>query len=132
MCVALLNYPMKRRARRCSHARLWCPVQVATALHRNTGEFTKFFGTELGAQTTWNEETDRAIVNGAHTTQDLQSLVFKYTELFVLCPNCRLPESGALTRARARARAVSRRPCVCVCVCVCVARERGSARGRVT
>ena len=130
MCVALLNYPMKRRARRCSHARLWCPVQVATALHRNTGEFTKFFGTELGAQTTWNEETDRAIVNGAHTTQDLQSLVFKYTELFVLCPNCRLPESGALTRAHARARAVSRRPCVCVCVCV--ARERGSARGRVT
>ena len=121
MCVALLNYPMKRRARRCSHARLWCPVQVATALHRNTGEFTKFFGTELGAQTTWNEETDRAIVNGAHTTQDLQSLVFKYTELFVLCPNCRLPESGApAIRARAPRRARVR------------ARARGGAAARIS
>ena len=110
--------------------RLWCPVQVATALHRNTGEFTKFFGTELGAQTTWNEETDARSSTARTRREDLQSLVFKYTELFVLCPNCRLPESGARARARARARAVSRRRvCVCVCVCVC-ARAGKRARPR--
>ena len=63
------------------------------SLHREPGEVTKFFGCELGAQTTWTAETERAIVNGAHTTQDLQTNLFKYIEAFVLCPQCRLPET---------------------------------------
>lgn len=66
---------------------------LAFSLHRDPAEVTKFFGTELGAQTTWNPETERAIVNGAHTTKDLQTNVFKYVEKFVLCPACRLPET---------------------------------------
>lgn len=45
-------------------------------------------------QTRYNEENERAIVNGAHTNATLQQLVHKYVELFVLCPNCRLPESS--------------------------------------
>lgn len=45
-------------------------------------------------QTRYNEEDERAIVNGAHTNATLQQLVHKYVELFVLCPNCRLPESS--------------------------------------
>ena len=68
--------------------------QVAMALHRDPGEITKFFGTELGAQTTWTPETERSIVNGSHTTQDLQTNLFKYIEKFVLCPGCRLPETS--------------------------------------
>ena len=68
-------------------------MQLAASLHREPGEVTKFFGTELGAQTTWTVETERAIVNGAHTTQDLQTNLFKYVEKFVLCPGCRLPET---------------------------------------
>jgi translation initiation factor 5 len=48
-------------------------TQLAASLHREPGEVTKFFGTELGAQTTWTAETERAIVNGAHTTPDLQA-----------------------------------------------------------
>ena len=70
-------------------------TSLATHLHREPGEVTKFFGTELGAQTTWTEETERAIVNGAHTTQDLQNNLFKYIDKFVLCPGCRLPETSA-------------------------------------
>ena len=46
--------------------------EVALALHREPGEVNKFFGTELGAQTTYNADTDRAVVNGAHTDQVLQ------------------------------------------------------------
>ena len=64
--------------------------EVALALHREPGEVNKYFGTELGAQTTYSEETDRAIVNGAHTDDTLQKLMNKYIEAFVLCPNCRL------------------------------------------
>lgn len=67
---------------------------VAAALHRPPGEVTKFFGCELGAQTTWTEETERAIVNGAHTTQLLQDKLGIYIEKFVLCPSCRLPETS--------------------------------------
>jgi len=47
----------------------------------------------LGAQTTYNKETDRAVVNGHHTDKALQQLVHKYIEGFVLCPNCGLPET---------------------------------------
>lgn len=68
-------------------------TDLSLALKRNPGEVCKFFGTELGAQTRYNEEDERAIVNGAHTNATLQQLVHKYVELFVLCPNCRLPES---------------------------------------
>jgi translation initiation factor 5 len=63
---------------------------VALSLHRSPGEVNKFFGCELGAQTTYNEDTDRAIVNGAHTDDTLQKLIHRYIEAFVLCPNCRL------------------------------------------
>jgi len=66
---------------------------VALSLHRDPGEVNKFFGCELGAQTTYNKETDRAIVNGHHTDKVLQQLVHKYIEAFVLCPNCGLPET---------------------------------------
>ncbi len=66
---------------------------VATALHREPGEVNKFFGCELGAQTTYNADTDRAIVNGHHTDAVLQQMIHRYVETFVLCPNCRLPET---------------------------------------
>ncbi|CAE7592436.1 unnamed protein product [Symbiodinium microadriaticum] len=68
-------------------------ADIATALNRDASEITKFFGCELGAQTTMSVEDDRFIVNGAHSTQDLQHFMAKYIESFVLCKNCRLPET---------------------------------------
>ena len=67
---------------------------LALSLHRSPGEVTKHFGCELGAQTTYNETTDRAVVNGAHTDMVLQQTVHKYIQEFVLCPNCGLPETN--------------------------------------
>lgn len=66
---------------------------LGLSLHRSPAEVNKFFGCELGAQTSYNEETDRAVVNGAHNDKVLQDNVHKYIENFVLCPSCRLPES---------------------------------------
>jgi translation initiation factor 5 len=66
---------------------------IATSLNRDPNEITKFFGFELGAQTTMNTDEDRYIVNGSHTSNDLQHLIHKYIELFVLCRNCHLPET---------------------------------------
>jgi Domain found in IF2B/IF5 len=68
-------------------------TDVANSLHRSPGEVNKFFGTELGAQSKYTPENDKAVVNGAHTDAALQELMHRYIEKFVLCPNCRLPES---------------------------------------
>jgi translation initiation factor 5 len=65
-------------------------IEVAEALKREAPEVTKFFGCELGAQTTYS---DRAVVNGAHRDADLQNHLSKYIENFVLCKSCRLPET---------------------------------------
>jgi len=73
---------------------LLCNVKdVALSLNREAPEITKFFGTELGAQTTYETETERAIVNGAHSDVLLQSKLSTYIEKFVLCSNCHLPET---------------------------------------
>jgi len=67
-------------------------VDVAKALHVEPSYPTKFFGFELGAQSKFEKDTDRAIVNGAHSAGDLQKLLDKYISIFVLCPRCKLPE----------------------------------------
>jgi translation initiation factor 5 len=67
-------------------------VDIAKALHVDPGYPTKFFGIELGAQSKYNESTERAIVNGNHDQPDLAKLLEKFIDIFVLCPACRLPE----------------------------------------
>jgi len=68
-------------------------TELANSLHRTPAEVNKFFGCELGAQTSYSGDNDRAIVNGAHNDASLQCLIHKYVELFVLCPQCGLPET---------------------------------------
>lgn len=68
-------------------------VDIATALHRSPGEVCKFFGCELGAQSRYDDKTERAIVNGAFEASMMQSHLSKFIEGFVLCPACRLPET---------------------------------------
>ena len=66
---------------------------LGLSLHRPPPEVNKFFGCELGAQTSYSEATDRAVVNGAHTDTVLQDMIHRYIEYFVLCPSCGLPET---------------------------------------
>ena len=73
---------------------------IAESLHRPPSHFTKFFGLELGAQSKWTEETDRAVVNGAHPKDEMQSLVDKYCDLFVLCPTCTYPETRLKVKSK--------------------------------
>eukprot|EP00596_Hydrurales_sp_CCMP1899_P005743 CAMPEP_0119041444 /NCGR_PEP_ID=MMETSP1177-20130426/12107_1 /TAXON_ID=2985 /ORGANISM="Ochromonas sp, Strain CCMP1899" /LENGTH=423 /DNA_ID=CAMNT_0007007487 /DNA_START=288 /DNA_END=1559 /DNA_ORIENTATION=+ len=68
-------------------------TDLGTSLNREAPEITKFFGCEIGSQTSFSADTDRAIVNGAHTAADLQVFLCRYIENFVLCQNCRLPET---------------------------------------
>jgi len=66
---------------------------IALSLDRSAGEVIKFFGCDLGAQSKYSEDEDKAIVNGAHTTPTLQQKLSVFIEKFVLCKTCKNPET---------------------------------------
>jgi len=66
---------------------------VARALSRPPTYTTKFFGCELGAQTSFDEKNDRYIVNGAHHADRLRELLDVFIDKFVLCKSCKNPET---------------------------------------
>ncbi|KZP27284.1 eukaryotic translation initiation factor 5 [Athelia psychrophila] len=66
---------------------------VSRALSRPPTYPTKFFGCELGAQTTFDEKNDRYIVNGAHDAARLRELLDAFIDKFVLCKTCKNPET---------------------------------------
>lgn len=67
-------------------------VDIAKALNTPPAYPTKFLGIELGAQSKFNKKDERAIVNGKHMANDMQASLGKFIDLFILCPNCGLPE----------------------------------------
>ncbi|KGB77414.1 translation initiation factor 5 [Cryptococcus deuterogattii R265] len=71
---------------------------IARALNRPPTYPTKFFGFELGAQTSM--ANDRYIVNGAHTADRLRELLDVFIEKFVLCPSCKNPETEIVITGR--------------------------------
>jgi len=66
---------------------------VSRALSRPPTYTTKFFGSELGAQTSCDEKNDRYIVNGAHQADKLRELLDVFIDKFVLCASCKNPET---------------------------------------
>lgn len=68
-------------------------TDIAKALARPPTYPTKFFGCELGAQTTFDEKNERYIVNGAHDASRLRELLAAFIDKFVLCPSCKNPET---------------------------------------
>lgn len=71
---------------------------VARALNRPPSYPTKFFGTELGAQTTM--ANDRYIVNGSHQADRLRELLDAFIDKFVLCASCKNPETELVINGR--------------------------------
>jgi len=69
---------------------------VARALSRPPTYPTKFFGCELGAQTSFDEKNDRYIVNGAHDPTKLRELLDGFIDKFVLCKSCKNPETDLI------------------------------------
>jgi translation initiation factor 2 beta subunit (eIF-2beta)/eIF-5 len=72
--------------------------KVGFHLNREGSEISKFFGYQLGIPATYSAETNRYIVKGMHTSHDLQKLLSRYIEKFVLCESCRLPETYYRTK----------------------------------
>lgn len=70
-------------------------MDVAHDLARPPMYITKFFGFELGAQAkvVGDGPTQRHIVNGAHDKEKLQDLLDVFINKFVLCGECKNPET---------------------------------------
>lgn len=66
---------------------------VAQSLARPPAYVIKYFGFELGAQTNTNPSDDRWIINGAHEASKLQDYLDGFITKFVLCKNCKNPET---------------------------------------
>lgn len=64
---------------------------IAKALSRPPTYPTKFFGCELGAQTSF--ANDRYLVNGQHQADRLRELLDTFIDKFVLCAACKNPET---------------------------------------
>lgn len=71
---------------------------VARALSRPPAYIIKFFGFELGAQTSINETDDRYHVNGSHDAPKLQELLDGFINKFVLCKACKNPETDIIVQ----------------------------------
>jgi len=61
-------------------------------LDRNPEYVNKFFGFELGALT--SNQNEKYIVNGRHDGEDLAKVLDTFIEKFVLCGGCRNPETN--------------------------------------
>lgn len=81
---------------------------VARALSRPPTYTTKFFGCELGAQTTFDEKNDRYIVNGAHDANRLRELLDVFIDKFVLCKSCKNPETELIVQKLGRTEEIIR------------------------
>ncbi len=66
--------------------------EVAKALRVDPDYPTKFFGYELGSQSKYERDIDRAWLTGAHDNSKIAEFLNKFIELFVCCPKCNLPE----------------------------------------
>ncbi|KAK0385763.1 hypothetical protein NLU13_6940 [Sarocladium strictum] len=66
---------------------------VATSLERDPEIIQKYFGFEIGAQTTADKKNERWIINGAHEAAKLQDLLDGFIQKFILCRECKNPET---------------------------------------
>lgn len=71
---------------------------VAQSLARPPAYVIKYFGFELGAQTNTNPSDDRWIINGAHEAGKLQDQLDGFISKFVLCKNCKNPETDVVIK----------------------------------
>lgn len=75
---------------------------IAHSLSRDPAYVVKFFGFELGAQVTANPSDDRYIINGAHDAAKLQDSLDGFINKFVLCKQCKNPETDLIITKEGR------------------------------
>lgn len=67
--------------------------EIARSLSRDPKHLTKYLSYEMGALSSIDEKNHKYIVNGAHDKERVQEYVFDFIDNFVLCKECRNPET---------------------------------------
>lgn len=65
---------------------------IAISLQRTPAELAKFIGYGVASAVTADRD-GRVIVRGAHSISDIQTVIHRFIDQFVLCPCCELPET---------------------------------------
>ena len=72
--------------------------EISDAIARPVILIMKFFAQELGTQSKWRPDSNRGIINGKHSNESLQKLLFNFIRKYVLCPSCNNPETLMLVK----------------------------------
>ncbi|KAA6392265.1 MAG: putative Eukaryotic translation initiation factor 5 [Streblomastix strix] len=67
--------------------------EVAIALNRKPQHLLRYFGMELGALQSYNEQTHMGRVNGKHSFDEVHEKLINFINEFVLCQRCKNPET---------------------------------------
>ncbi|KAJ5068992.1 eukaryotic translation initiation factor 5 [Anaeramoeba ignava] len=65
---------------------------ISESLETKPEYMTQFFSTELASRAWWNEEQKQTVIKGVFEESQIQDLIFKFIEKYILCPVCKLPE----------------------------------------
>ncbi|MDH5401115.1 MAG: translation initiation factor IF-2 subunit beta [Candidatus Heimdallarchaeota archaeon] len=72
--------------------------ELQTLIARPESHFLKFFTNEIG--TSGSVEGSRAIFQGKHIRTQVQKLFERYINDYVICPECRKPDTRFITQNR--------------------------------
>lgn len=67
--------------------------EVARCLNREIRHLVKYLSYEMGTLCSMDEKNAKYIINGAHDKERVQSYLFRFIEDFVLCKECKNPET---------------------------------------
>jgi translation initiation factor 5 len=74
--------------------------EVCQKLNRPPEVLNKFFGQELGAQSTHVKDDDKFLVMGSHMRDRIQDRVYDFINRLVLCKGCRNPETDPVVGSK--------------------------------
>ena len=69
---------------------------ICKALHRPEEVLLKFLGNELGALSNYIKTDNKYLIMGSHTLSRVQEIIFKFIERYILCGECRNPETDVI------------------------------------
>ena len=72
--------------------------EIATQLNRQVSHFLKYITNELG--TAGNVQSGQAVFQGKHNKIQINKLLDRYVQDFVLCPECNKPETRFISQGR--------------------------------
>jgi translation initiation factor 2 subunit 2 len=72
--------------------------EIVTVINRPANHFLKFLTNELG--TSGNIEGNRALFQGKHSKAQLNKLLDRYVNDYVICPECKKPDTKFVHQGR--------------------------------